>query len=1735
MEITSYVAFGRPSQSNIIKELKDIENKTTEEIAKDLKLENEFLSISTPLYREAIPPNSIPYLLFPEIAQKKRPYKFLRPKYFISILPESEKKLFTAFVLVQEKTVVGIPPFEVSFVPQDFQGKSFQDFFDFIISKFPFAMTDPSLLLDNNEIDPSTSASEIISCLKTQQLTFKCTLTDKELSKINHRVNIINEIQTTEITYLNGLDIIVKYWKPSMESSKLFTEDESNQVFHDFPIIINCHTQFLNDLKERGVTYGAMLSDVFLDFSSFFKVSLLYISNYSNIIKFILEKSKNKSFKDKLRELADKNPFIEGPKAELTSYLITPVQRMPRYILFLRELLKATPPSHPDFAMLESATTKLEEVTNQIDQASLSAKNSAKLLTIQNNFKDHYTLIHPSRIFISSTPITYKKPKSFIGILYLFNNLILFTKDFRNGTESCVYDELPNNFRYVIRPDSTEFTINIPVKKGSDKYYQLIFDFPDNEQMNEFIKKLDEIKEEFYNKKGIDVTKMFRFNLLIQNKSVPTLYGHKSITIDNTIYIFGGKSNNIYPTDLIVLTKSENSDAIQPQIIPTKIPGRINHSIASYKKTIYIFGGSTDWEYFNDLWEYNITTNNYQQLKTPNSPEARIGHTMTYYNNKLYIFGGINKKGKIIDDIWIFDIEINSWMHINNKTTTPSSRAFHTADLINDKIILHGGTNGRNKYRNDFAVYLPNKNEWENADIIGDNPPQRANHCSVSIKQFILFIGGSFGTNEITNPGILDTTIMKYINCISGMNDPSFLTYFSMNVLSEHGKKNLLIYGGCNMISKLFSYSFYFIEIPMYLKKILGHRKSKRKYLTVSGDLNKSHHISGTPVQVVRKGHRHKRSSKDGINSSTLRIVSKSSSALNEPDEMTQKLMKQRSCVDLNDIKNIELTETEKKVEENKGETNEEVKEVINEKKDEEAKEEIKENVSEETKEILEQPKAEETKEETKEANETPAKEIAEEIKETTEEVKEEPKEQTEETKEETIEETKEATEAPAKEIGEEIKESTEEVKEEIKEQTEETKEEIQETYEEIKEEVKEETKETTEEIKEQQEEETKETTEEVKEVQTEEETKEELKEQIEEETKQECKEDKIEETKEQIEKIKEEITGETKDEETKDMKEEEESKEEESKAYEAKEVKEEVKAEEEKSEETKEEESKVEEAKEAKEIKEETSEESKVEEAKEVKEEVKAEEETSEETKEEESKSEEAKEVEEETSEESKAEEAKEVKEEVKAEEETSEETKEEESKSEEAKEVEEETSEESKAEEAKEVEEEVKAEEEKSEETKEEESKVEEAKEAKEIKEETSEESKVEEAKEVEEEVKAEEETSEESKEEESKSEEAKEVEEETSEESKAEEAKVKEEEETSEESKEEESKTEEAKEVKEEMHTEDKVEESKEIKADEAKAEESKKDKVEEAKEIKVEETKEVKLEKVKEEATEEAKDKETKAEQSKEIKTEETKETKKESKAEETKAAKEDTTKESNVEKAKEDKHEEPAKVEEKKDSAKPIEKKPDRISPAPASSKSGAKSSFSFFQQLVSSQGHEQPPPPLKVVHAPAPSPVQQDAQRTSPEAKAQTAASATIDELCHELGLNLSSLAPFQVQVINRKLTQLIATRAKVSKMQSIMSEEIEKMREKSRGSGEWYDVYAKVCVTRQKVIIMRIRSDMDFDSVKEAIEEKIGIKINKLDVLCGNEIVDLNQFNLSFLMEDCNEKRIPHLTLYVA
>jgi len=60
-----------------------------------------------------------------------------------------------------------------------------------------------------------------------------------------------------------------------------------------------------------------------------------------------------------------------------------PVQRIPRYVLLLTEMVRKTPKDHPDYKDLEAALSKIQEVAETMNASKRDAENIHKIHEIQ--------------------------------------------------------------------------------------------------------------------------------------------------------------------------------------------------------------------------------------------------------------------------------------------------------------------------------------------------------------------------------------------------------------------------------------------------------------------------------------------------------------------------------------------------------------------------------------------------------------------------------------------------------------------------------------------------------------------------------------------------------------------------------------------------------------------------------------------------------------------------------------------------------------------------------------------------------------------------------------------------------------------------------------------------------------------------------------------------------------------------------------------------------------------------------------------------------------------------------------------------------------------------------------------------------------------------------------------------------------------------------------------------------
>eukprot|EP01080_Neovahlkampfia_damariscottae_P005012 gene5012-8610_t len=209
---------------------------------------------------------------------------------------------------------------------------------------------------------------------------------------------------------------------------------------------------------------------------------------------------------------------------------------------------------------------------------------------------------------------------------------------------------------------------------------------------------------------------------------------HCSTLQNDKFYIFGGETeNDIHLNDLhsFDLNTFEWTEIIP--VTKLKPEGRRYGSMVSKDNMIYVFGGRHDGYRMNDLWSFNILSEEWSLMKTfGDVPNPMTAFSSVIQGNSIFCFGGNN--GNTLNSIFEFYIPTNNWILINVYGSIPMPRYWHSAVLNdNDEMIIHGGYSDTTlNMRDCWKIKLPKRSNDLRNDI--DNSRKLNHFCDVIIK-----------------------------------------------------------------------------------------------------------------------------------------------------------------------------------------------------------------------------------------------------------------------------------------------------------------------------------------------------------------------------------------------------------------------------------------------------------------------------------------------------------------------------------------------------------------------------------------------------------------------------------------------------------------------------------------------------------------------------------------------------------------------------------------------------------------------------------------------------------------------------------------------------------------------------------------------------------------------------------------------------------------------------------------
>ncbi|KAF2074349.1 hypothetical protein CYY_004325 [Polysphondylium violaceum] len=250
-----------------------------------------------------------------------------------------------------------------------------------------------------------------------------------------YRHNIVKELLATETVYVESLEHALVYFLNPIREESLKLNIKSDQFglfISNLEVIINYNKNLLEKIKPKvdNWSYSQTIGDVFEQFTLYLKVYTQYVKEYSTLFEAINNLRKNNS---KFESFISEKEYSDKP---VGSYLILPIQRIPRYTLLLQDLVKNTWSDHLDYKNLTESLKKMQEVATYVNEKKREAENIAKVTEIQNNFIGKFdNLAEPHRRFVFEGNLSVINPngKESQRVIFLFNDVLIGTKPITSG------------------------------------------------------------------------------------------------------------------------------------------------------------------------------------------------------------------------------------------------------------------------------------------------------------------------------------------------------------------------------------------------------------------------------------------------------------------------------------------------------------------------------------------------------------------------------------------------------------------------------------------------------------------------------------------------------------------------------------------------------------------------------------------------------------------------------------------------------------------------------------------------------------------------------------------------------------------------------------------------------------------------------------------------------------------------------------------------------------------------------------------------------------------------------------------------------------------------------------------------------------------------------------------------------------------------------------------------------
>ena len=228
----------------------------------------------------------------------------------------------------------------------------------------------------------------------------------------------MKELILTEKTYVEKLKTLIEVFIVPIRDANIITVADIQSQFLNIENIYGLHIQLYNDLTQEENLADLKIGSIFGLYAHFLKMYTQYLTNFEIAMTRRAElMTSNKSFS----QLLDKSivdPRCKGSGIE--SFLVEPVQRIPRYRMLMEQILKFTPEDHIDYEDLKASLAKVSEVAAHNNEAIRHREHKERIMSIMMTFEPRSRinlLDEPSRHLVKEGELL-RQTRFNIALLY---------------------------------------------------------------------------------------------------------------------------------------------------------------------------------------------------------------------------------------------------------------------------------------------------------------------------------------------------------------------------------------------------------------------------------------------------------------------------------------------------------------------------------------------------------------------------------------------------------------------------------------------------------------------------------------------------------------------------------------------------------------------------------------------------------------------------------------------------------------------------------------------------------------------------------------------------------------------------------------------------------------------------------------------------------------------------------------------------------------------------------------------------------------------------------------------------------------------------------------------------------------------------------------------------------------------------------------------------------------------